>query len=147
LFLKAQHEAFLLSNPEDRKMKNENPQDSAMQAAMTDAAALIETLELPYLIELQQRLAAHIGKRKEVDRVNATLEIRRIAASVGLSLDELMRPVTGHAKSPKAPKPVKPVKHAEIRYRDPETGKGWSGRGLEPKWLKGRDREQFRVPN
>jgi DNA-binding protein H-NS len=31
------------------------------------------------------------------------------------------------------------------QYRDPATGATWSGRGTEPAWIKGRDREAFRV--
>lgn len=31
------------------------------------------------------------------------------------------------------------------QYRDPVTGALWSGRGTEPAWIKGRDREAFRV--
>lgn len=30
-------------------------------------------------------------------------------------------------------------------YRDPATGATWSGRGTEPAWIKGRDRQAFRV--
>lgn len=32
------------------------------------------------------------------------------------------------------------------QYRDPATGSTWSGRGTEPAWIKGRDREAFKVP-
>lgn len=30
-------------------------------------------------------------------------------------------------------------------YRDPATGATWAGRGTEPVWLKGRDRQAFKV--
>jgi len=30
-------------------------------------------------------------------------------------------------------------------YRDPATGATWSGRGTEPAWIRGRDRETFKV--
>jgi len=30
-------------------------------------------------------------------------------------------------------------------YRDPATGATWSGRGTEPAWIKGRDRQAFKV--
>ncbi len=29
------------------------------------------------------------------------------------------------------------------KYRDPETGKTWTGRGVAPKWIAGKDREAF----
>jgi DNA-binding protein H-NS len=31
------------------------------------------------------------------------------------------------------------------KFRDPETGKTWSGRGREPTWIKGKDREEFKI--
>ncbi len=30
-------------------------------------------------------------------------------------------------------------------HRDPATGATWAGRGTEPVWLKGRDRQAFKV--
>lgn len=30
-------------------------------------------------------------------------------------------------------------------YRDPASGATWSGRGTEPAWIKGRDRQAFKV--
>ena len=35
--------------------------------------------------------------------------------------------------------------HVAPMYRDPATGATWSGRGTEPAWLKGRDREAFKI--
>lgn len=32
-----------------------------------------------------------------------------------------------------------------VRFRDPETGKTWNGAGRPPNWIRGKDREQFRV--
>jgi DNA-binding protein H-NS len=31
------------------------------------------------------------------------------------------------------------------KYRDTFTGKEWSGRGLAPKWLQGKDRDQYLI--
>lgn len=33
----------------------------------------------------------------------------------------------------------------EPKYRDPETGKTWCGRGKTPLWLVGKDKEQFKI--
>ena len=32
-----------------------------------------------------------------------------------------------------------------VRYRDPESGKTWNGLGRPPNWIRGKDRERFRV--
>lgn len=34
---------------------------------------------------------------------------------------------------------------ATVRYRDPESGKVWTGNGRTPSWIKGKDRDKFRV--
>lgn len=34
---------------------------------------------------------------------------------------------------------------ATVKYRDPESGALWSGRGREPRWIAGRAREQFLI--
>ena len=33
----------------------------------------------------------------------------------------------------------------QAQFRDPETGQTWGGRGPRPRWLKGKDPEQFRI--
>ncbi|NML87423.1 H-NS family nucleoid-associated regulatory protein [Polaromonas sp.] len=40
---------------------------------------------------------------------------------------------------------VKAVSKVAAKYRDPITGKEWSGRGLPPKWLQGKNKEQFLI--
>ncbi len=34
---------------------------------------------------------------------------------------------------------------APIKFRDPDTGNSWSGRGIQPKWLEGKDRAAYAV--
>lgn len=34
---------------------------------------------------------------------------------------------------------------AGVKYRDPETGAHWAGRGRPPRWIVNRDRSQFLV--
>ncbi|MGY4730881.1 H-NS histone family protein [Burkholderia pyrrocinia] len=33
----------------------------------------------------------------------------------------------------------------EPKYRDPESGATWTGRGLEPRWIRGRNRDEFLI--
>ena len=37
------------------------------------------------------------------------------------------------------------VKKVAPKYRDPATGKTWTGRGRAPTWLDGKDRAQFLI--
>lgn len=43
------------------------------------------------------------------------------------------------------PKEVFTKKKAKAKYRNPETGDEWSGRGIAPVWIRGLDREQFLI--
>ena len=43
------------------------------------------------------------------------------------------------------PKEVFAKKKAKAKYRNPETGAEWSGRGIAPVWIRGLDREQFLI--
>ncbi|MBN3815412.1 H-NS histone family protein [Paraburkholderia sp. Se-20369] len=42
---------------------------------------------------------------------------------------------------------VKRRSPAIAKYRDPVSGAVWSGRGREPRWIAGRDRESFLIHN
>lgn len=42
-------------------------------------------------------------------------------------------------------KPASKTKRVEAKYKDPETGATWSGRGLAPKWIKGQDYTAFKI--
>ncbi|KVO87812.1 H-NS histone family protein [Burkholderia ubonensis] len=35
---------------------------------------------------------------------------------------------------------------ATAKYRDPASGALWSGRGKEPRWIAGRDRDMYLIP-
>lgn len=42
--------------------------------------------------------------------------------------------------------PWKPeVKKVAAKYRDPDTGATWSGRGKPPQWIAGKDRQPFEI--
>jgi DNA-binding protein H-NS len=105
-------------------------------AALADVLPLIESLELPYLESLQQLLADHIAKRRVELVDEARAKIARIAASIGLPPEEILAVGKPRRCFPTAGVP---------KYRDPETGKTWSGMGTVPMWIRGKDREQYRI--
>jgi DNA-binding protein H-NS len=85
--------------------------------------------ELAKLIGSAQKTLRHrqLGKRKEV-----AAQIKELAASVGCTV-ELTEISTGNPGG----SPRKGAKVA-VKYRDPENPKHqWSGRGMQPKWLRG----------
>lgn len=101
---------------------------------------------------LDQKLAERDRLEKEIDRLMKQQRKERITAiradiaKFELTEDELFGKraaaiSAAGAGKPRAKKAVK--KPVEPKYRDPATGKTWSGRGREPKWLEGRDRNEF----
>lgn len=95
-----------------------------------DAAALIFNMELSYLQELQTILSNEIQKRQKDSRREAITKILNIAATHGISLEELVK-----SQLPKATK--KTSNPIPIKYRHPEDSKlEWTGRGRQPQWIK-----------
>ena len=48
-------------------------------------------------------------------------------------------------KALKAAKKSTEVKKVEAKYRDPLTGKEWSGRGISPLWIRDQDKSKFLI--
>jgi DNA-binding protein H-NS len=81
-------------------------------------------------LEVQkQALEQQIAKAKAAGRAEAVARVRELMSTHGLTLADL-----GGRELPKA----RATKGAKVpaKYRDPDTGKAWSGRGLKPTWLK-----------
>ncbi|MDO8268174.1 MAG: H-NS histone family protein [Moraxellaceae bacterium] len=85
--------------------------------------------ELEGLIEQAREL---IDRKQKDAVVTAKAEIEKIAADVGMSVEELLGLQAGKAAR-KAPKDKKPV---PVKYRNPKDHtQTWSGRGKSPRWL------------
>jgi DNA-binding protein H-NS len=42
-------------------------------------------------------------------------------------------------------KPAKAKGSVPAQFKNPETGETWTGRGRAPRWLDGKDKEEFRI--
>lgn len=101
--------------------------------ATNDALALARGLETPYLKQLVQLLQNELKGREKTDIAEAKLKIFAIAKSVGVPVEEIMRGVDDRGMPRK---PYKPTKPSDVLYRDPNTSRVWTGRGMKPTWLK-----------
>lgn len=88
------------------------PSSSDLQAMLAQRAALDQQI-----IDTQRQLKA-----------DAIAKCKALMADHGLTLADLG--VRGGVA------PRKPTGKVAAKYRHPETGETWSGRGLQPKWLK-----------
>lgn len=74
---------------------------------------------------LEQQIAETTAK----ERGDAITKVKTLMADYGLTPADLS------ARAPKAAKEGK-VSKVAAKYRNKATGETWSGRGLQPKWLK-----------
>jgi DNA-binding protein H-NS len=89
--------------------------------------------------ELQDQIAALQNKAEETraqELDGAIQEIRALMQEYGISLQDLTS--AGKTKGKKS------KQQAKVQFQD-AGGKAWSGRGRMPGWLKGKDKEKFRV--
>ena len=87
---------------------------------------------------LQDLLAqrAEIEKRiadvQREEHANAVTKVKALMAEFGLSAAD----IAGKSSIARAPGVVKPTGKVAAKYRNGATGESWTGRGLQPKWLK-----------
>jgi len=79
------------------------------------------------LLAQRAALDQQIAATKDRERADAIAKVRNLMAEYGLTaLDLGARPN----------KSAKPIQKVAAKYRNNATGETWSGRGLQPKWLK-----------
>lgn len=86
------------------------------------------------LLAKKQELDAEIENARQVEAQYALNQIRETIATFGFTPED----VFGVRRKGKAPNRVP-------QFRNPETGETWGGRGPHPRWLKGKDPEEFRI--
>ena len=95
---------------------------------------------LKELIAQKEALERQIELTRDQDRAAAIEKVRALMSEYGLSVSDLS---TKRAKKTGGTK-------VAAKYRDKATGDTWSGRGLQPKWLRaamgtGRKLQDFAV--
>lgn len=100
---------------------------------------------LQELIAKKEALEREIEETQKQGRSEAIGQIRELMSEHGLSMSDL----SGKGAPRNGSNPVKGNKVA-AKFRNTTTGESWSGRGLQPKWLKaaiaaGKKIEEFAV--
>jgi len=93
--------------------------------------------------EIQAKIAdlqaqAEIVKREEKEQAIAMA--RTMISAYGITAKDL-----GLDKAPKVKTGPKPGNKVAAKYRDPQSGATWSGRGKTPRWINGSDRSQYAI--
>lgn len=90
---------------------------------------------MPTLAELlvqRDALEAEIQETSQTERAGAIAKVRALMQENSLTLSDLG---AGSAAKSKPRAATKPTKKVAVKYRD-GGGNSWSGRGLQPRWLK-----------
>jgi DNA-binding protein H-NS len=93
--------------------------------------------------ELQAKIAdlqAQAAKVKEEEKQQAIDMARTMISAYGITAKDL-----GLDKAPKVKTGPKPGNKVSPKYRDPQSGATWSGRGKTPRWINGADRSQYAI--
>ena len=86
------------------------------------------------LLEQKQELEKRIEEARRAEVSEALETVRNTVAEFGFTPDDVFGKRRKGSRVPATPK-----------YRNPETGDTWSGRGRAPLWLKGKDLNSFLI--
>lgn len=93
---------------------------------------------LKELLAQQKALEAKIDELRATEQTEAISKVRALIDEFGLTQKDIFPGKSGKARKTSTTK-VAP------KYRDPASGKTWSNRGVMPKWLVGKNKEDFLI--
>jgi DNA-binding protein H-NS len=89
------------------------------------------------LLQQREALELAIAQARQNEIATAVAKVRELVAEYQLTAQDVF---PGRAVKSSSPKLTSKV---AAKYRDPVSGKSWTGRGKAPKWIEGRDRTPF----
>jgi DNA-binding protein H-NS len=93
--------------------------------------------------ELQAKIADLQAQAEQVRREERQQAIDM--AKTMISTYDITAKDLGLDKAPKVKTGPKPGNKVAAKYRDPQSGATWSGRGKTPRWINGADRSQYAI--
>ena len=89
------------------------------------------------LLAQRAELEKKIEAERAIERAKALTTVRELCAEHGITAADLE--TSASKGKPRVTGAVPP------KYRDPATGATWTGRGKEPVWIRGQDRDAFLI--
>lgn len=84
------------------------------------------------LLAQRAEIEKKIADAQREARSEAINKVRTLMSEFGLTAADM----SGKSAGPRVAGTVKPVSKVAPKYRNAATGETWTGRGLQPKWLK-----------
>lgn len=94
---------------------------------------------LKELLTQQAALATQIEEMRHAEHADAIAKVKALIAENGLTKSDIF----GATRAPQKTKAK--VSKVAAKYRDPASGKEWSGRGIAPKWLDKDNKAKFLI--
>lgn len=94
----------------------------------------LESISIEELRDLYRELPGVIRARENAERTARIERVLAAAKAEGMNRDEIRALRTTLTARDKKKSPRKPTQAA--KYRDPNTGATWSGKGRKPAWVK-----------
>lgn len=91
------------------------------------------------LIAQREALEKQIAELRQSEIADSIAKVRALIAQHGLTQSDIFGGSSKEKKTKVAGSKV------AAKYRDPISGKEWSGRGLAPKWLQGKDKSAYLI--
>jgi DNA-binding protein H-NS len=102
-----------------------------------EQAATMATLK--ELLAQREELERQISSTQNAERSEVIVKVKSLMSEYNLSIDDLQKTTRGPRKDEQGGKTgqrgSKKGSTVAPKYKDPESGATWSGRGLKPKWL------------
>lgn len=92
------------------------------------------------LIAQKEALEAQIAAKRQSELAEAIAQVKSLVEAHGLTAADVFGSGVRRAKATE-----KVTNKVAAKYRDPVTGKTWSGRGLAPKWLAGKNKADYAI--
>jgi DNA-binding protein H-NS len=92
------------------------------------------------LLAQREKLEKQIEEAKAREYAEVLNEIKQKMSDYGITLAEL-----GGTRAKAVKAAGRPRAGVAPKYRDPESGSTWSGRGKPPRWIAGQDRDKFLI--
>lgn len=105
---------------------------------MNNAKNPSNSVTVAKLLEERAALERRISEARAREYCSVVAEVRQKIKEFGIPLSAVRAAFDTHV-APAA------RRRAEPKYRDPITGKTWSGRGKPPRWIAGKSRDDFLI--
>ena len=124
------------ATPEDAEQIDTDPDVGIEAPAATsdEDAKSVEELQAE-----REKLDAEIKAKQDAQKASVIAQIKTVVDTYSIPVDELVEALGGLKSKRRGIK-------AKQKFRDPASGATWSGRGKEPAWIKGQNRNDFLIP-